>query len=127
MTLGIDWIDTDRDRKRNRKKQRKEQTETDRQKKTEIEKPIPNYQSKVEEIHSRARGHDKNVYLTSYPFHPISFSSRFRIFFLVMFEKKTRDDPKYMYLVRRVKVRVEHKKCHISEMRERKKKSDIGR
>lgn len=44
-----------------------------------------------------------------------------------MFEKKTRDDPKYMYLVRRVKVRVEHKKCHISEMRVKKKKSDIGR
>jgi len=32
-----------------------------------------------------------------------------------MFEKKTRDNPKYMYLVRRVEVRVEHKECHISE------------
>lgn len=44
-----------------------------------------------------------------------------------MFEKKTRDDPKYMYLVRRVKSRVEHKKCHISEMRKKRKVILVGK
>lgn len=68
---------------------------------------------------------------TSYllPFPPIFFflpAFAFS-FWCPLFEKKTRNNPKYMYLVRRVKVRVEHKKCHISEMREKKKKSDIGR
>lgn len=45
--------------------------------------------------------------------------------FSVMFEKKTRDNPKY--LSEESESRVEHKKSHISEMREKKKKSDIGR
>lgn len=131
-----DWLDRNRKEKTetetDRDRQRQTETERQNQTETEIEKPIPNYQSKVEEIHSRAKRHDKNVYCTLPPTiftQFFFFSSRFRIFFLVpIVRKKTRDDPKYMYLVRRVKSRVEHKKCHISEMREKKKKkSDIGR
>lgn len=120
--VGRKQTETERKTERNRQRQ----TGTKRNK-TETEKPIPNYQSTVEEIHSRARGHDRMYILPPTLFTHFLFSSRFRIFFLVMFEKKMRNNPKYMYLVRRVKVRVEHKKCHISEMKEKKKESDIGR
>lgn len=50
------------------------------------------------------------------------FLPRFRIFFLVMFEKKTGDNPEYMYLVRRVKVRVEHKNSYFRDESEKKEK-----
>lgn len=73
--VGQEQTDTEKETERNRQRQketeRQRQTEKDRNRKTD---------TKIE-IHSRARGHDKNVYPTSYHFRPFFFSSRFRIFF----------------------------------------------
>lgn len=78
-----DWLDRQRQEQTETDRDRKKQTETETERQTE--KPIPKVEIQPHTIFTQF-------------FFPLSH------FLFGNVRKKTRDDPKYMYLVRRVKV-----------------------
>lgn len=91
-----DWLDRHRQTQKKKQKETEKRTDRNRQKQRDRDRKTD---TKVE-IHSRARGHD-DMYILPPTIFTHVFSSLYCFFGNV--RKKTRDDPKYMYLVRRVK------------------------